>query len=47
VGGRQPVYTEEQKLAAMLLLKEGATVREAAAAVGVSRPAVYKWRKME
>lgn len=46
VGGRQPVYTAEQRRAAMQLLKEGATVREAAAKVGVSRPAVYKWRKM-
>jgi DNA invertase Pin-like site-specific DNA recombinase len=46
VGGRQPVYTEEQRAAAMQALKEGASVREAAERIGVSRPVIYKWRKM-
>lgn len=43
-GGRRMTWTQEQKEAAIAILKEGATVRETAERAGVSKSAIYKWR---
>lgn len=47
VGGRRPVFTPEQRLAALEMLRQGVTVRQAAEVLGISRAVIYKWKGMQ
>lgn len=44
IGGRRPTFTPEQRLAALEMLKQGVTVRQAAETLGISRAVIYKWK---